>query len=106
MTKIFNHNKMLVLIVSLCAVLSTSAIAGDSKKGKKHYQSNCAQCHGTNGQPTLPRAANFTKKEGLRVSNKSLMSRIKKGGRACPAYSGILRDQEVLDLIAYLRTFR
>ncbi|WP_206485975.1 cytochrome c [Thalassotalea sp. G2M2-11] len=94
----------LVLLLSLIA--STSVYAGNAKTGKKYYQENCAQCHGLNGKPTLPRAANFSKKEGLRVSDSALVQRIKHGGKTCPAYSGLLRDAEIIDLIAYLRVLR
>jgi len=87
-------------------VLASPVMAGNAKEGKKHYQRNCAQCHGVNGEPRLPRAANLAKKEGLRVSDKSLFNRIKSGGKTCPGYSGMLRDQEIVDLVAYLRTFR
>jgi len=81
-------------------------MAGNAKEGKKHYQRSCAQCHGVNGVPRQPRAANFAKKEGLRVSDKILVNRIKSGGKTCPGYSGMLRDQEIVDLVAFLRTFR
>lgn len=95
-----------VSIVLAMMAYSTNTMAGNAKEGKKHYQRNCAQCHGVNGVPRLPRAANLAKKEGLRVSDKSLVNRIKSGGKTCPSYSGMLRDQEIVDLVAFLRTFR
>ena len=106
MFKLIPVNIHLITILLSIVVFSSTALAGNSVKGKQLYQRNCAQCHGINGKPTMPRAADFSKKEGLRVSDKSLMARIKRGSRSCPAVGGMLKDQEIIDLISHLRTFR
>jgi len=106
MCKLLPVNIHLITILLLVVFFSANTLAGNSVKGKQLYQRNCAHCHGDNGQPTMPRAANFQKKEGLRVSDKSLMARIKRGGKGCPAVGGMIKDQEIIDLIAHLRTFR
>jgi hypothetical protein len=48
---------------------------------------------------------NFRLREGLIQSDQSLLNRIKTGKNACPAYQGILIDQRIYDVIAYIRTF-
>ncbi|OUS27908.1 hypothetical protein A9Q98_08470 [Thalassotalea sp. 42_200_T64] len=89
--------------IGLLAVVN-AAHANNAPSGKVIYQNNCARCHGADGEPVMPRAANFQKKQGLRTSDSSLMARIKKGGRICPSYNGILRDPEIVRLITHLRT--
>ena len=34
----------------------------------------------------------------------ALLERIRRGERACPGYRGILKDQDIQDVIAFLRT--
>ena len=103
-----NHKYLIkiVMLFSFIYLLSFHSLAGNPAKGGEHYQKKCAQCHGANGKPTLPRAANFQRKEGLRVSDQQLLTRIKLGNRSCPAHAGVLREQEIIDLISYLRTIR
>jgi mono/diheme cytochrome c family protein len=96
----------LVLTCLLISSVSISVHAGDAKKGNQYYQRNCARCHGVDGKPVLPTAANFQRKEGLRASEKSLLNRIKNGRRGCPSFSGTLKDEEILDLISHLRMYR
>lgn len=61
-------------------------------------------CHGINGQSTMAGASNFNRGEGLFQSDQKLLERIKNGKRACPAYRGILTEQKIFDVIAYVRT--
>lgn len=89
---------LLVISVLFCAA------ANANSKGSELYQRHCAQCHGVNGEPTIPSAANFNLQQGLRISSNELSARIKKGNRACPPFNGMLDDKQVHDLINYLRT--
>ena len=100
--------RLTIFISTIVSMLLTfgSANAADLTKGKKLYIQNCAQCHGAHGKPTLARAPNFQRQEGLRVSDKSLLARIKRGKKSCPAFGGRLRDEQIVDLIGHLRTFR
>ena len=61
-------------------------------------------CHGISGKPTMAGAADFSRGQGLMQSDKALVTRIEQGKRACPAYRGILSQQDMLDVIAYIRT--
>ena len=85
-------------------LLAGVAEASDTNVGRGIYQKHCAMCHGVNGSPSMAGAADFKRGEGLRKSDQALLDRIKSGNRACPAYLGILRKQEILDVIAYIRT--
>jgi len=79
-------------------------LASDVGNGRQIYQRHCAMCHGQNGNSVMAGAPNFNRSEGLFQSDHSLLKRIKSGENACPAYRGILREQEIFDVIAFIRT--
>jgi len=83
---------------------SIPANASDINLGQQIYQRYCASCHGVNGNPTMAGAPNFRRGQGLMQSDQDLHRRIQDGKRACPAYRGILDDQQTLDVIAFIRT--
>jgi cytochrome c6 len=78
--------------------------AADSVKGGELYRLHCALCHGVSGVNVMPNAPNFTRNEGLLQPDPSLLASIKNGKNAMPSYNGILSDQDILDVIVYLRT--
>ena len=104
-------NKLTCLVASTWLVLTTvpwfvtsPVAAADVNQGRQHYQQHCAMCHGVNGDPEMAGAADFRRGEGLMQSDEALLQRIERGNRACPAFRGILREQEILDLISFVRT--
>ncbi len=94
--------KLLILIPTL--ILATTAASSDLEKGRNIYQKNCQMCHGHDGKNTMATAANFKRGKGLFQSDSALLERIKKGDKACPGYLGILKEQQIFDVIAYIRT--
>ncbi len=81
-----------------------AAMAGDPAKGRGLYATHCAGCHGPNGLPTMPEIPNFTMGQGLMKSDREIMSFVKKGKGVMPAFEGVITDDEILDVIAHLRT--
>lgn len=96
--------KQLLLTMIIALSGSIPANASDINLGQQIYQRHCASCHGVNGSPTMGGAPDFKRGQGLMQSDQALHRRIQNGKRACPAYRGILDDQEILDVIAYIRT--
>lgn len=99
----------LPLFCKLClfvilAITTNLTQASEIKKGKELYNTYCADCHGASGVSIMPDAPNFAKNEGLIKSDFELYDAISKGNNAMPLYQGILSDQEILDVIAYIRT--
>jgi cytochrome c6 len=86
------------------ALLAGSAAAADVQRGSALYSTHCAVCHGSNGTPVIPGAPNFRRMEGLMRPDMQLMTAIRSGKGAMPGYFGVLRDREILDVVAYLRT--
>jgi mono/diheme cytochrome c family protein len=78
--------------------------AADPALGARLYTSHCAACHGARGAPLMPGAPDFRRIETLLRPDAQLLRSIRNGQRAMPAYFGVLKDSEILDVIAHLRT--
>jgi len=92
------------LYVSIFISLATfNAYAGDIDNGKKIYTRHCVTCHGIDGVSAMPDAPNFAYSEKLLRPDDFILVSIKEGKNAMPAYRGLLEDQEILDVITYLR---
>lgn len=86
------------------SLAASPAAAADVQRGGTIYASHCAVCHGANGNPVMPGAPNFRRIGSLMRPDLQLLSVIRSGKGAMPGYFGVLRDREILDVIAYLRT--
>ena len=93
-----------LLIAALAAW--PAAYAADTTKGAELYRLHCAGCHGGDGRPVMPMAPDFSRPTTLLKPDLTLLAAIRAGRGAMPAYQGLLRDREILDVVAYLRTFR
>jgi cytochrome c6 len=82
------------------------AAAADLARGNQVYSLHCAVCHGPAGQGGIPGAPKFNRGERLMQSDLVLLESIRRGRNVMPAFAGILRDREILDVIAYLRTLQ
>ncbi len=93
---------------------------GDSEAGAKFFKSlKCAACHGKDGKGQGPAAkamkiktADWTDKAAMEmVKDDFLKDIITKGGKAVskskrmPGYSKKLKPADVVDLVAYVRSF-
>ena len=85
---------------------SHAAIAADVFKGSDLYRLHCASCHGANGRPVLAVAPDFSRPTALLKPDLALLATIRSGRGAMPGYQGQLRDREMLDIVAHLRTIR
>ena len=92
------------LLLAISAFLYPAAgYAGDVFNGKQVYKSHCANCHGSSGSGEIGNAPDFARGEGLMQSDVSLMEEISRGKGTMPGYQGVLSDQEILDVISYIR---
>jgi cytochrome c6 len=93
--------------VALALLASTAAAAAaDVIRGGEIYRTHCVNCHGPQGRPVLPTAPDFSRLERLLQPDPVLLQSVRSGRGAMPAFQGLLRDREILDVIAYLRTLR
>jgi len=92
---------------------------GDVAAGKAKFEQNCAVCHGTSGKGDGPGAAALNPKPRDYTNGAYMKTRtddqlrkvIKDGGAASgfsavmPAWGPTLSDQDITNIIAYIRTF-
>lgn len=104
---------MAVVLAGLVGVsTSRPEPAGDPRSGKARYEQYCVVCHGARGlgngpmaKATNPPAARLTSPEVRNKSDRELLDVIADGkGTGMPAWRGILSDQDLLDMVAYLRS--
>lgn len=92
------------LLVLLQALAGAPALAADVMRGAELYQRHCMQCHGAKGKPVLPAAPDLSRPTSMLKPDLALLASIRAGRGAMPAYVGMLRDRDILDIVAHLRT--
>lgn len=96
--------RILVSLLVLSATAS-SAWAGNPFAGKDIYNRHCAKCHGDRGESQLIGVPNFARGEVVISStDPMLLETIRNGKRTMPGFRGLLKDNEILDVISYMRT--
>ncbi|MBL8051194.1 MAG: c-type cytochrome [Anaerolineales bacterium] len=96
------------------ADLTNPLSADAASAGEKIFQSNCATCHGSGGHGDGPAGAalNPPPKDlsvlQVQVSDGYLFWRISEGspGTAMVAWRGILSEEQIWQLTAYIRTLK
>ena len=88
------------------AALAAPASAADVSRGAELYRQHCTGCHGGDGRPVMPMAPDFSRPEALLKPDLTLLGAVRAGRGAMPAYAGLLRDRDILDVVAHLRTLR
>jgi mono/diheme cytochrome c family protein len=110
---------IVLLLVWLAPTVGLAQTKGDPKAGKTKYEANCAGCHGKAGKGDGPAAATLNPKPQDHTDGKIMNSLtdqylfdiIKNGGMAVkkspimPANNKKLNDQEIWDVVAYIRSF-
>ena len=96
--------------VSLALAMSLlwcgGALAADPGKGRQIYMQHCQNCHGISGKAQMPGVPDFTRGEGLFRPDIELVRQIHTGRGMMPAYEGMFTEDELLDVVAFLRTLR
>lgn len=115
----FVGNRLTLMMAACCVIgmagataVSLGAEKGEAKRGKEPYQQFCAVCHGKTGlgngpmaKATTPPAPKLTVREVRDMSEDRLLDAIANGvGAAMPAWRGLLNDQQLLDVMAYVRS--
>ena len=99
------------------SLLADAAGKGDPAKGREKYNQICASCHGPLGKGDGPAAAALDPKPRdlsdakyvSTISDEQIFKTVKEGGAAVgksplmPAWGGVLSDNDIWNVIAYLR---
>jgi cytochrome c6 len=80
--------------------------AADLLRGQRLYNMHCSVCHGLNGVPVIQQAPSFLNKERLMQPDMVLVQSVKMGRSIMPPFMGILKDDEILDVLHYARVLR
>lgn len=92
------------LALIVWAGAAAPAWAADPNRGAQFYSLHCASCHGNSGEPVWPGAPDLRRAGAVMKTDAQLVALLKQGRGVKPSYLGILRDRDMYDLLAYLRT--
>jgi cytochrome c6 len=90
-----------LLAGGLIAASASPAVAQDAAAT---YKAKCAVCHGPDGKGGKMGTRDFASPEVKAESDAQLTDIITKGKGKMPPYGAKLKDTEIKDLIAYIRT--
>lgn len=79
--------------------------ASDIFNGKEVFMRECMACHGAAGEGNMPGLPNFKEGKTLFKNDNELMDIIRDGRGIMPSFNGLLPDEDIRDVTAYLRTF-
>ena len=91
---------------AVLAIASMPAHAADITRGGQTYAMHCAMCHGPAGQGIQPGSPKFNRGERMMQSDLVLLNSVRMGRGAMPGFMGVIRDRDILDVIAYIRTLQ
>ena len=97
-----------------CVILLAASIAGPAfaqTLGADTYKAKCAMCHGADGLATSTMAKNmkilsFKDPAMVKAPNAQLIASTKNGKGTMKGFSGKLTDDQIKDVISYIRTLQ
>jgi cytochrome c6 len=94
-----------LLVVGVVGLCTASAVAQDAAAT---YKAKCAMCHGADGKGSAiglkMGARDLTSPDVQKQTDAQLVETITKGKNKMPAYEGKLKDAEIKDLVAFIRS--
>jgi len=94
-----------VLVILAGPVFISDVQAGDYFKGQIVYATYCQGCHGSDGKGTLSGAPNFTRGLSLMKPDARLFDTVISGRNAMPGFQGVLKNEDIYNVISYIRSF-
>ncbi len=82
-----------------------AGFAADVFKGREVYLSRCQSCHGAGGEGVMAGTPNFARGESLFQTDQELIDGIRRGKGMMPGFGGMLSDDDIANVVAYIRTF-
>src|ERR1700687_3695230 len=95
------HVLLALLACGLLAVCTSAAVAQDAAAT---YKAKCAMCHAPDGKGGKMGTRDFASPEVKAETDAQLTEIITKGKGKMPAYDGKLKDTEIKDLVAHVRS--
>lgn len=100
-----------VIALAVLGVGIAAAQSSGAEKGAQVFKTKCAMCHGQDGkgQTAMGKANNLKDLASSDVQNvhdSELKNIIENGKGKMPAYKGKLTDEQVEQVVAYIRTLK
>jgi len=99
--KTFTKTFFLLLLM----LTSQYIVASDVFNGREVFMRECMACHGASGEGSMPGLPNFKEGATLYKNDNELTDIIRDGRGIMPSFNGLLTDDDIRDVVAYLRTF-
>jgi mono/diheme cytochrome c family protein len=100
----FTKIAQVVVFASFAFCCASLVSAGDVFNGKAVYTDYCQGCHGRTGRGEMPGTPNFSRGGTMMKPDLALYRQIANGRNAMPGFLGVLSEQEILDVVSYIRT--
>ena len=98
--------KSILISLFLFSLLTvTPAFAGDPFAGSAIYAEYCVNCHGGDGAGEIAGTPSFRGGRLMAKSNFELIDRVKNGKDLMPSFAGVLSEEQIDDVVTYIRTF-
>lgn len=95
----------------LIGMFAFGSVALAQGTGADTYKSKCQMCHAADGSGNTPAGKStkvnpFNSPDVVKMSDDDLIGVTKKGKGKMPAYAGKLTDDQIKDVIGYVRTLQ
>lgn len=102
--------RLALTIALACSAVAMCTSAAAAQDAASTYKAKCAMCHGPDGKGSAMGAKmgvhDFTSADVQKETDAQLTEIISKGKNKMPAYDGKLKDTEIKDLVAYIRSLK
>jgi len=99
--------KKLAVAVVVLAILALPLASFAAEAAADVFKSKCAMCHGPDGKGKMAGTKDLGSAEVQKASDADLTATITNGKPPkMPSYKGKLTDDQIKDLVKYVRTFK
>ena len=92
------------VIIFLCSAINI-AWAGDPFAGSAIYVEHCVSCHGGDGSGEVAGTPSFRGGALMSKGEFELRDKVRNGKDLMPRFEGILTEEQIDDVVTYIRTF-
>lgn len=99
-----SHSLRMGLVVLLaCGLVAASAYPALAQDAAATYKAKCAMCHGPDGKGGKMGTKDFAAPEVQKESDAEMAAIIANGKGKMPKYADKLKENEIKDLVTYIR---
>jgi len=99
------NKKFIFVFFVFLQIYALQALANDVFQGREVFMRECMACHGESGEGKLPGLPNFKEGQTLFKTDSALIDIVRDGKGVMPSFNGLLTDEDIRNVVAYLRSF-